>query len=598
MGKATPKPGQPVTVGITYPDDYLSPLFGEPSEDGDEPILAKDIAFLRYSFMEPDERFLAMAPNGTRNGRIKIPNEYFDIAKPKNGVTKFEFNPFTTTENDLEAHFGRGFYFLQPCDHRNKHLTGRNFAIGGPKRFQGEVIEEDATDQDDPNDPNDQDDEEDPVVDAIKGLAESQKEANEMFREHLKPAAAPAETSTSRLKEFAEIKSIFSPPVEVSLATTTNANRIDELMREHRKDLEKRDIAMAEARHDYRTELDSIRKKFDSDVDDIRKKADKAIETAKDDYKEDLSDRKKLWEESRQTLLKQIERLESDLHDRETSVDDLMLKRAELESQLLSARVLKEEAERSAKAANKDADDLEAKLEKVQGLLGKGGAASAADSAIPGLPGWVNSLIPLLPIVAPVIMPIIVGAMKASGTPIPTDAPPWFQEQLRAAMAQQPQQGFQQGPPPGWVPVQPQQGFQQGPPPGWVPVQPQQGFQQGPPPGWVPVQPQQGFQQGPPPGWTTAPFAQQPMEQQGFQQPPFQSQPFPQQQPQGFQQPFPGPPLTPQEEAWIRQQQGFPPIGQQQQPVVVEQQPIIAVRTASPIVEDDDNGEEEERVTS
>jgi hypothetical protein len=319
-----------------------------------------------------------------------------------------------------------------------------------------------------------------------------------------------------------------------------------------------------------------------------------------------LNDRKKLFEETRATLLKQIERLDDVVHERDQTIAEIQLRNATLDRDLLSARVLKDEAERHAKAAEKDADELEARLEKAEGKLSKGGIASAADSAIPGLPSWANSLIPLLPVVAPVIVPIIVAAMKASNTPIPTDAPPWFQEQLRAAMAAAPQQqGFQQGPPPGWVPVQP---FQQGPPPSGF-QQSQQGFQQ-PPPGWVTV-PQQGQQpmQGPPPGW------QPPMQSPpGWTPVPAQQQPGPwmpvqQQPPPGWvpgmdQQGYPQQEriLTQQEfnEAWSRQQAGFPPAGQpppqppQPQQVVVDQ-PIIAVRTSSPI---DDGSEENQEVTS
>ena len=88
---------------------------------------------------------------------------------------------------------------------------------------------------------------------------------------------------------------------------------------------------------------------------------------------------------------------------------------------------------------------------------------------------------------------------RAMGYGQPGGAPP-TPEPVQPMPGGHPQQGYQQGPPPGY-----QQGGPQGPgPQGPGPQGPPPGYQQGPPPGYQqggPQGPPPGYQQGPPPGY-------------------------------------------------------------------------------------------------
>jgi hypothetical protein len=116
---------QPNGMGAGNEERLVCPLFPEPVNDKGKLIFADEVKRFQLSRVMRGPRGLLRRP--------KVPvDEFYN----RETDTWFELDPFTTTEDDIEQHFGGGEYWIEAFGHNGQVMPGgRVMTFGGaPKK--------------------------------------------------------------------------------------------------------------------------------------------------------------------------------------------------------------------------------------------------------------------------------------------------------------------------------------------------------------------------------------------------------------------------------------------------------------------------------
>jgi len=322
-----------------------SPLF--PKDDEREGIYADLIARLSIYRQHPS--------SGNRSRRIKISNREF--SRPTG--EEFAFNPFETTEDDIEAWFGGGEFYIQPFDKMNNILGGRVINLGGPTRGSGAFspgqspFEQNSMPEIDPmmfvRQQPQSSGEPDSSGSAVKVVLESQKEMLGMMKDTLEGRARSAEENSSKRED--SMTTIVAALIggrqqqgndpAAMVAIETLRRDMEDTRRQHMEELRRKDRENEEERSRYRAEIDrytrlyddyrktsddekrELRSRHDRETDDLRRRLATEVDDAKKKADRDVDDLKHRYERE---ATAEVDRVTRRLKDTEKELEETRAK--------------------------------------------------------------------------------------------------------------------------------------------------------------------------------------------------------------------------------------------------------------------------------
>ena len=343
----------------------ICPLFAE----CEEPLYSDEISKIRICRLGDKNSM-------NRNGKIPLRKEdYYVDEDPKN---IFKINPYTTTEEDLQEQFGEGEFFIDAL----RKPDGKVMPGGHRLVFQGP----------------DGSDEEEEEEKAKPAQPESivPREMLDLFHKTLEMQSASSQQRENLIRETsksqAEMQSTFATTLmkmatddkgkgsdynvlirmlqgEVEEIRKKAARDEEDLRRQHRVDIEKREREVEDLRRDHREQL----AKRDREVDEIRSRASKEDDDARRRWRDDVTDLRTKYEreiaqsraesgEIRLKLQTELDQTKSRLDQRVYQLEkeniklekDLAIARTEQRAAESAQETAEEALQAAAKASSKD----------------------------------------------------------------------------------------------------------------------------------------------------------------------------------------------------------------------------------------------------
>lgn len=329
-------------------DRTLSPLFPEPNEKG-EYLYAKQIhKIVLYRQLPGSGRNLKMVRVSKRDYRM-----------PDGG--EFEFNPYETTEDDIEEQFGGGSYYIRAVGFNNEFLPCQHpvYLSGPTLKERRQQEREDGGDDDDgaemssgygypPQDPR-------PaggalLPGAVTMVPQGQDAVQELLKaqqEMVKLMQASADKRADDAKDFA-MSSRRDGPERDALVTSLR-EELEDLRKQHRSELERRAQDADDERRRFRKQLETLddeyaakRRAYEAELERERSERRTSVEHERDRYRKDLDDERKRRldevEEARRRADERVERTTRDAADLklklEKRIDELQKEVFELRGEL------------------------------------------------------------------------------------------------------------------------------------------------------------------------------------------------------------------------------------------------------------------------
>ena len=241
-----------------------------------------------------------------------------------NGLETFEFNPFETTEDDIQKFFGGGDFFLEPIGHNHKILSGRLISIDAPRRgamsneqaalarptMQQNAPQEEAQPlfgrRSNPFSPAAQPEESmiKHVVEALESKAKAVEEMSSKKEDIVMQFANRAMDTVANNSRQPQVSAAdLATPLVDSLRRqleelhTRHTEEIRRLHRENdeerarmRSDIDRRDRAQDDARRASQETERETRQRYERDLDELRKRYDRQVSEEAERYSRKLKD--------------------------------------------------------------------------------------------------------------------------------------------------------------------------------------------------------------------------------------------------------------------------------------------------------------------
>jgi hypothetical protein len=336
-----PKTTKP-TAEPKEPQREFSPLFPHDPEEGKDAIYADEIKSVRISRQMSGFRGLG----GSKYKRAKISKDEFFREDEHGNVEEFEFDPFTTTEDDIEDWFGGGEFYLQPISHDNTFLrNARTIYINAPIKTDDDDSDEEEMPPPEPPAPK-QNTSEVMVIQLMQEMLRNERELNRQKDAAINDRiATKAEGDTQLMTQFAAIQSLSGQKNDGTLEALRHQlneqtsqyredlrrrdREVEELRAANRLEVERRDRQFEEYRKHSMDELAEIRKRMNDDSYELKKRLNQELEDAREKYKRDLQ-----YESER--LARKAADLQKELDDKAKRVHELEKETIELERDLAS----------------------------------------------------------------------------------------------------------------------------------------------------------------------------------------------------------------------------------------------------------------------
>jgi hypothetical protein len=299
------------------------PLFPYMGEPGEKKVLASKIAKIMLSFHLPGVK-------GPR--RVSIPKHYFQRKDEDGNIEDFVLNPYETEESDIEEWFGGGEYYIQAFDLNNNYLVGRNLVFTSPTKIhtkngrnnmngrRSSVFSRDESDEEEDDREPSYEREESPMAEVLKMQKQMFEAAQKQTEDRVRSTEANAAVQANLATKFAEstvqqvLQSRGKDDGSSQAVIDTLRRQIDDLAKEHREEMRRRDRENEEDRTRFRGDLDrrdreneALRKRSDEETRDLRTRNERETDDIRRRYEKDVDELKKRYEKENTFEIDRIE---------------------------------------------------------------------------------------------------------------------------------------------------------------------------------------------------------------------------------------------------------------------------------------------------